>query len=58
MFTALFNSMFKTPQADVLAQRELESAQRELLQAHSQKEYWEQMVVYQTKRVNRLGGAK
>lgn len=49
---------FKTPSAEELAKRELENAKRELLQALSQKEYWEQIVVYQTKRVTRLGAAQ
>lgn len=49
---------FKTPSAEELAARELENAKRELLQALSQKEYWEQIVVYQTKRVARLGAVK
>ena len=49
---------FKTPTADELAKRELESAKRELLLAHTQKEYWTQMVVYQTNRVNRLESHK
>jgi hypothetical protein len=50
--------LFKTPSAEELAKQELENAKRDLLQALTQKEYWEQIVVYQTKRVSRLGAAK
>lgn len=48
----------KTPTAQDIAKRELEQARRELLAAHTQKEYWEQMVVYQTNRVTRLESHK
>lgn len=56
-FTTI-KAMFTTPSAEQLAVRELEQAKRELLQAQTQKEYWEQIVVYQSKRVARLESRK
>lgn len=44
----------KAPSAKVLAQKELEEAQRALLEAHSAVEYSLAMVEYHTKRVDRL----
>jgi hypothetical protein len=46
--------IFKTPSAPQLAQRELEEAERLLLEAHSQREYCESMVNYYQKKITRL----
>jgi hypothetical protein len=47
-------AVFIAPSAEVLAQRELEDAKRQLLEALSQRDYQESMVVCHTKRVTRL----
>ena len=44
----------RAPSARSLAQRELEEAQRALLEAHSAVEYSQAMVGYHSKRVERL----
>lgn len=53
MFRELFE-MFRKPSAAVLAQRELEEAQRELLAAHSAQEYARRMADYHSDRIKRL----
>lgn len=45
---------FRKPSAEVLAQRELEEARRQLLAAHSAMEYYQSMVSYHTGRIERL----
>ena len=45
---------FRKPSAAVLAQHELENAQRSLLEAHSAVEYSKSMVTYNESRVARL----
>lgn len=49
--------MFRKPSADVLAQRELEEAQRQLLTAHAGQEYAAAMVHYHKQRIARLTNA-
>jgi hypothetical protein len=46
--------MFRKPSAKVLAQRELEEAQRQLLQAQSAQEWAASQVTYHTTRIARL----
>ncbi len=46
--------VFRPASADVLAQQELEDANRQLLTAHSGREYAEAMVTYHSARVARL----
>lgn len=46
--------MFKTPTAEVLAQKELEEAKRELLKAHTSEEFYRRMKEYNQDRVRRL----
>ena len=46
--------MFKTPSAEVLAQKELEDAKRELLKAHSHEEFYRRLKEYNQDRVRRL----
>ena len=46
--------MFRKPSAKVIAQRELEDAQREYLVAQSTTEYAKQMAQYHADRVKRL----
>lgn len=48
------SSAFKTPSAEVLAQRELEEARRQLLQAQSAAEYAQNLAAYHTQRIARL----
>lgn len=45
---------FRPPSAQLIARRELEEAQRELLRAHSAKEYAESLVTYHQSRIARL----
>lgn len=45
---------FRTPSAEILAQRELEEAKRQLLQAQAGMEYAAAMVDYHTSRIQRL----
>lgn len=45
---------FRTPSAEILAQRELEEAKRALLQAQAGMEYAAAMVDYHTSRIQRL----
>ena len=45
---------FRTPSADVLAQRELEEAKRELLRAMSGQDYANRIVQYHQDRIKRL----
>lgn len=47
-------SIFTKPSARVLAQRELEDAQRELLSAQSACEYSRRIAEYHTDRIRRL----
>lgn len=47
-------TIFRTPTAEQLAQRELEEARRQLLVAHSSQEYAQTIVEYHRKRVSRL----
>jgi adenine-specific DNA methylase len=49
-----FSNYFKQPSAEVLAQRELEDARRELLSAESAAEYAQQMAAYHAARIARL----
>lgn len=53
MMKSLTN-LFRVPSAHTLAQRELEEAQRKLLEARSGVEYAQSMVSYHTARVDRL----
>jgi hypothetical protein len=45
---------FRPPSAHIIAMRELEEAQRELLRTQSAKEYAESMVTYHEARIARL----
>ncbi len=45
---------FKTPSAKIMAKRELEEAQRQLLQAQAGAEYASAMVQYHSQRIARL----
>lgn len=45
---------FRTPSADVLAQRELEEAKRELLRAMSAQDYANRIVQFHADRIKRL----
>ncbi len=45
---------FRTPSAEIIAQRELEQARRELLQAQAGQEYATAMVQYHQARIGRL----
>ena len=49
-------TIFTTPTAPALAQRELEEAQRELLKAQAGAEYASRMVQYHSDRIKRLTG--
>ena len=53
MLKELFET-FRKPSATQLAQRELEDAQRHLLQAQSAREWADSQVAYHTARVKRL----
>lgn len=53
MLNNLFNP-FKKPSAEVLAQQELEEAQREVLVAQSHAEYYKNLVNYHQMRITRL----
>lgn len=53
MIKFLFSAFF-TPSAETVARRELEEAERTLLQAQSSAEYAAQIVVYHRARVERL----
>jgi hypothetical protein len=46
--------MFQTPSADLLALRELEQAQRSLLEAQTSQEYAKRMAEYHNDRIKRL----
>lgn len=48
--------LFRTPTAQQLADRELASAQRELLSAQSSQEYAARIVDYNLARIKRLSG--
>jgi len=56
--------MFRTPSAEVLALKELEQAERSLLEAQTSQEYAKRMAEYHNDRIKRLtaylhiGGAK
>lgn len=52
-FKRTFN-IFRTPSALELAVRELDEAERRLLEAYSAKEYAEAMVTYHSDRIDRL----
>jgi hypothetical protein len=45
---------FRTPSPQELMARELDQAQRGLLEAHGAREYADAMVTYHTKRIERL----
>lgn len=45
---------FRTPSAELLAQRELDDAKRQLLQAQAAQEYAAAMVQYHQARISRL----
>lgn len=47
-------NIFRTPSALELATRELDQAERSLLEAHSAREYADAMVMYHTERIDRL----
>lgn len=47
---------FRKPSAEVMAQRELEDAKRQLLEAQAAQEYADAMVVYHAARIKRLNG--
>lgn len=51
-----FQTLWRTPSPEVLAQRELEEARRRLLEAASAKEYAESMCTYHAQRIERLRG--
>jgi hypothetical protein len=53
MFKDLIET-FRKPSATVLAQRELEDAQRYLLEAQTAREWADSQVTYHTTRINRL----
>ena len=46
--------LFRTPSAEVLAQRELDQAERDLLAAHSARGYAAKMAEYHAERITRL----
>lgn len=46
--------LFRKPSAKVIAQRELEEAQRQLLQAQTAAEYAARLAQYHTDRIRRL----
>ena len=46
--------IFQTPSADILAFRELEQAQRSLLEAQTSQEYAKRMAEYHNDRIKRL----
>lgn len=48
-------NLFRAPSVVVVAQRELEDAQRELLMAQSASDYSRRMCEYQSDRIRRLG---
>ncbi len=56
--------MFRTPSAEVLALKELEEAERSLLEAQTNQEYAKRMAEYHNDRIKRLttylhiGGSK
>lgn len=50
----MITGLFRTPSASVLAQKELEQAERDLLQAQSACEYAQKMADYHAKRITRL----
>jgi hypothetical protein len=57
MFTEIvryLKSVYGTPSAEVIALRELEEAQRRLLEAQSGKEYAESIVKYREAQIKRL----
>lgn len=47
-------NIFRTPSALEIAVRELSQAERELLSAHSAREYADAMVMYHGERIDRL----
>lgn len=49
-----FSVLFRTPTPLELAARELAEAERQLLQAHSAREYADAMVQYNQERIHRL----
>lgn len=49
-----FIQNFRNPSAAILAQRELEEAQRQLLSAQSGAEYAKALVLYNSQRIERL----
>jgi hypothetical protein len=53
MFDKLIE-MFRAPSAEILATRELEQAQRSLLEAHTSQEYAKRMSEYHNDRIKRL----
>jgi hypothetical protein len=50
----IIKSMFKVPSPHMMAIKELESAQRELLIAQSAQEYYSRLSGYNTDRIGRL----
>lgn len=56
MWTAIKETVniFRTPSALELAVKELDQAERSLLEAHSAREYADAMVMYHTERIDRL----
>ena len=53
MFNKLIE-MFRTPSAEVLALKELEEAERSLLEAQTSQEYSKRMAEYHNDRIKRL----
>ena len=53
LFTGLLDA-YRTPSAATLAQRELESARRDLLECHTHSEYYAAMVQVNRQRIARL----
>jgi len=53
MFNKLME-MFRTPSAEVLALKELEEAERSLLEAQTSQEYSKRMAEYHNDRIKRL----
>lgn len=53
-FKRTFTVLFRTPTPLELAARELAEAERQLLQAHTAREYADAMVMYNQERIHRL----
>jgi len=49
-----FANLFRAPSAEMLAQRELEEAKRELLTSQTQRDYYSHIVKFNEVRIERL----